>query len=235
VEGSAVREKVMTTAVGTVGDGRTEALAGLTEAVVRRREGTQALLRAARDGDAEAFVELVRGFQGAVYPFILRLVRRPTLAEDLSQDVFVRLWRHIGEMDSAATLGAWLRRVAVNAVIDHWRKEESRRRQMQTLREHPVARHVVRPSARMESQKAVDTVQAALDALPAKLRSVLLLRTVEGLSYDELAETLCISTSAVRSRLFRARHELHEILKHRHAADYLERMYRERGKAEADG
>jgi RNA polymerase sigma-70 factor (ECF subfamily) len=87
----------------------------------------------------------------------------------------------------------------------------------------------------MESQEAVDTVQAALDALPAKLRSVLLLRTVEGLSYDELAETLCISTSAVRSRLFRARHELHEILKHRHAADYLERMYRERGKAEADG
>jgi RNA polymerase sigma-70 factor (ECF subfamily) len=137
------------------------------------------------------------------------------------------MWRHLGEIDSAVTLGGWLRRVAVNAVIDHWRKDEARQRQMQALREHPVARHVVKPSARMESQEALDTVQAALDALPAKLRSVLLLRTMEELSYEELAGLLAISPNAVRSRLFRARRELHEILKHKKAADYLARMYQE--------
>jgi len=215
----------MTTAVGTLGDGRAEALAGLTDAVSRRREGAQALLEAAREGDGEAFGDLVRSFQGSIHGFVMRLVRRPTLAEDLTQDVFIRLWRHLGEIESAATLGAWLRRVAVNAVIDHWRKEEARRRQIQALREHPVARRVVRPSARMESAEGMDTVQAALDALPAKLRSVLLLRTVEEMSYGELAQTLGISTSAVRSRLFRARHELHEILNHQKAADYLASMY----------
>jgi len=215
----------MKTAVAALGDGRIGALSGLTEAVVGRREGVQGLLEAARSGDAEAFGSLVHRFEGTVYPFILRQVRRPAVAEDLAQDVFIRLWRHLGEIASADTLGAWLRRVAANTVIDHWRKEDARRRQIQTMREHPVARHVLKPSARMESQETVDTVHAALEVLPPKLRSILLLRTVEDLSYEELADTLGLSAGAVRSRLFRARQALHEALKRGRAADYLQRMY----------
>ena len=125
------------------------------------------------------------------------------MAEDLTQDVFIRLWRHLAEIQSAALLPGWVRRVAANTVIDHWRKDEARERRMRFLREHPVARYAVRPSSRMESREALGLVQAALDELPAKLRSVLLLRTQEGLSYEEVSEMLGLSVHAVRSRLFR--------------------------------
>jgi RNA polymerase sigma-70 factor (ECF subfamily) len=168
---------------------------------------------------------MVRQFQAPTYHFILRMVRRPAVAEDLAQDVFIRLWRHLGEIQSASLLPGWLRRVAANAVIDHWRKDEARNRRMKVFREHPLARYTVRPSSRMESQEALSIVQAALDELPAKLRTVLLLRTQENLSYDEVAEVMGMSVHSVRSRLFRARQELHTILRRKKAADYLARMY----------
>ena len=216
------------TATALAASGQAEALRGLTDALVHQRTDSQGLLEAARDGDADAFRALVRRSERNVYHLLLRMVRRPSVAEDLSQDVFIRLWRHLPEVHSAEALPGWLRRVAVNACIDHWRKEEARRRRLAVLREHPVARRAVRPSGRMESREAMDIVQAALQHLPPALRSILILRAVEGLSYDELASCVGISISAVRSRLFRARHELYEALKRLQAPDYLARMYKSR-------
>lgn len=222
----------MTATAGVLGQSQAKPLAALVEAVSESRHGLPHLLEAARNGDADAFAAIIQMFQAPTYQFIARMVRRPAVAEDLAQDVFIRLWRHLGEIDSVSLLPAWLRRVAANAVIDHWRKEESRDRRLQVLREHPIARRVVRPSGRMESREMADVVQAGLDALPAKLRTVLLLRTLEGLSYEEMADVLGLSVNAVRSRLFRARQDLHEILKHKKAADYLADMYRS---ADAEG
>jgi RNA polymerase sigma-70 factor (ECF subfamily) len=201
-------------------------LLALTQAVAGRRAALVGILDAARSGDAQAFAALVRRFEKPVYHLVLRMVRQPSVAEDLAQDVFIRLWRHLGGFESAATLPGWLRRVAVNAVIDHWRKEDARRRRLQALREHPLARLALRPSTRMETHEAIDLVQAALEKLPAKLRSVLVLRTAEGMSYEELADVLGTSSSAVRSRLFRARREFEEMLARLKAPEYLARMYR---------
>lgn len=212
----------MTAAVGVLG---VNPLSSLAEAVGHCREALPSVLEAARDGDADAFAALVQRFEAPTYHFILRMVRRPSVAEDLSQDVFVRLWRHLDRIEDAGLLPAWLRRVAANAVIDHWRKEEARQRRMQVLREHPIARRVVRPSSRMETREAADAVRAAVEKLPAKLRSALLLRTVEGLSYEELADVLGVSVNAVRSRLFRARQEVLAILRRSTAAEHLAAMY----------
>jgi RNA polymerase sigma-70 factor, ECF subfamily len=222
----AKKEPVMDAVAGILAGPRHEPLESLAGAVVEQDSSLPRLLQAARDGNADAFTALVRQFQAPTYHFILRMVRRPAVAEDLAQDVFIRLWRHMAEIQSAALLPGWVRRVAANAVIDHWRKEEARERRMRVFREHPVARHTVRPYTRMETAEALDLVQAALDSLPARLRTVLLLRTQEGLSYEEVADTLGMSVHAVRSRLFRARQELHRILKRKKAADYLARMYR---------
>ena len=200
-------------------------LSALAEAVGERRQTVSSLLEAARAGDADAFAGLVRQFETPTYHFILRMVRRPAVAEDVAQEVFVRLWENLGRMEDAGLLPAWLRRVGTNAVIDHWRKEDARRRRRDALREHPIARRVVRPSSRLESQEAVDAVRAAVEALPVRLRSVLMLRTAEGLSYEQLAVTLGISVGAVRSRLFRARQELLATLRRSRAADYLAAMY----------
>jgi RNA polymerase sigma-70 factor (ECF subfamily) len=216
----------MASVVGALTGGRHAPLAALAGAVVEVQESLPGLLAGARSGNADAFTALIRMFQAPTYQFILRMVRRPATAEDLAQEVFIRLWRHLGEMESAEMLPGWLRRVAANAVIDHWRKEEARERRMKFLRAHPVARYTVKPSSRMETEEVLDTVSAAIDALPAKLRSVLLLLTQENLSYEEIADVLGQTACSVRSRLFRAREALHRLLKRRKAADYLERMYR---------
>jgi RNA polymerase sigma-70 factor (ECF subfamily) len=213
------------TAVAAAGS-NVEALGALSQAVAGRRETLPGLLDAARAGSPDAFAALVRRFEKPVYHLILRMVRRRSAAEDLAQDVFIRLWRNLGEFETAETLPGWLRRVAVNAVIDHWRKQDARERKLQALREHPLARRTVRPSSRMETREAFDAVELALEKLPPKLRSVIVLRSMEGLTYDELADVLGISTSAVRSRLFRARQELEEMLKRVNAADFLADMYR---------
>ena len=219
-------DQAMTAAAGVIGGVGHQALETLAEAVSRRQESLAGLLDAARAGDADAFAALVRQFQHPIYQFVLRLVRRTSTADDLSQEVFIRMWRHLGEIESADLLHGWLRRVAANAVIDHWRKEEVRKRRLQRVREHPVARYTLKPSSRMETSEAFDTVRAALDELPVRLRSVLLLRTIEELSYEEVAEVLGLSVHAVRSRLFRARQELHKSLRRKKAADYLAKMYR---------
>ncbi len=203
---------------------QTQRLAALSEAVAGRRSAPAGLLEAAQAGDADAFAALVARFQGPTYGLIRRLVRRPSVAEDLAQEVFIRLWRNLGECESVETLPAWLRRVATNLVVDHWRKEDARQRKLAALREHPIARHVVRPSSRLETAEAVDSVRAAIGALEPHLRSVLLLRASEGLSYDEIAEDLGLTVGAVRSRLFRARKELEAELRRGRAAEYLERM-----------
>lgn len=214
-------------AVAGVLDGRAAyPLTSIAGVIAEARDTLPGLLTAARSGDADAFTTLIRTFQVPTYQFILRMVRRPATAEDLAQDVFIRLWQHVGEIESAEMLQAWLRRVAANAVIDHWRKEDARRRRMQVLREHPVARHTLRPSSRLETREAMRTVHAALGALPPHLRSVLVLRTQEEMTYEEVGDVLGMSACAVRSRLFRARQELHRLLRQKKAPEYLARMYR---------
>jgi RNA polymerase sigma-70 factor, ECF subfamily len=219
------KEQSMEAVAGVLGN-RQEAMESLAADADERRELLTSLLEASRKGNGDAFAALIRRFQSSTYHFILRMVRRPAVAEDLTQDVFIRLWRHLDEIESAALLPGWVRRVATNTVIDHWRKDEARGRRMQFLRENPVARYAVKPSSRMESREALDLVQGAIDELPVKLRSVLLLRTREGLSYEEVAEMLGLSVHAVRSRLFRARQELVTILTRKKAADYLAEMYK---------
>jgi RNA polymerase sigma-70 factor (ECF subfamily) len=217
------KEPAMEAAVGVLPGTRVNP--ALAEAAGQAQESVAWQLEAARQGNADAFTAIVRRFEDTTYQFVMRMVRRPAVAEDVSQDVFIRLWRHLGEIKSAEMLPGWLRRVAANAVIDHWRTEEARDRRLRMLREHPVARYVVKPSSRLETRETLDAVQAALAALPVKLRSVLVLRTLEDLSYEELSDVLGLSVHAVRSRLFRARQALLTILRQKDAPEYLARMY----------
>ena len=156
----------MAAVAGVLASAHQPPLSALADAVVQRQEGLPWLLEAARSGNGDAFTALVRHFQTPIHAFILRMVRRPTAAEDIAQEVFIRLWRHLGEIESAEMLPGWLRRVAANSVIDHWRKEESRERWMKVFREHPVARYTVRPSSRMETEETLDVVFFDFDNLP---------------------------------------------------------------------
>jgi RNA polymerase sigma-70 factor (ECF subfamily) len=184
------------------------------------------LVRRARDGDAQAFEELVIRHQDRVYTTLLRMVGDASTAADLAQEVFVKAWRGVSEVDDRAKFSTWLHRVAHNEAVSHFRhagaiKRGGARRDVSLSRDDApdVGRDLRRPGA--ESANPADTAESneqtriildAIDGLDPESRMVVVLREVEGLSYDEIADRLGINAGTVRSRLFRARERLRERL-----------------------
>ena len=152
-------------------------------------------------GDADAFETLFRQFQGEVYGWILRLVRDPSAAEDLTVETFWRLYRAHARFDPAGNFPGWLRRIATNTALDHLRML----RPAAPLPEHLPAAPASDPAVTAEVRRAVGE---ALQKLPAKLQAAALLALVEERPYAEIAAALGISEPAVKSRVFRAVHLL---------------------------
>jgi RNA polymerase sigma-70 factor (ECF subfamily) len=148
-------------------------------------------------GELEAFETLFRQYQGDVYGWIVRIVRNPALAEDLTIETFWRIYRAHARFDPARSFGAWARRIATNAAIDHLK---SARHEVE-LRSDLRAPAQADPGAQAEMEKAIAN---AFRALPAKLQGAAALALVEERSQQEIGEALGISASAVKSRVFRA-------------------------------
>ena len=170
------------------------------------------LLSLAREGNESAFGKIVSRFERMVQGLIFRQTRDLQLSEDLTQDVFLRLWQVLPAFTTAAALPSWLKKVSVNAVISHWRRAESQKRRIEAMVQAFSPRQIRGPVATLIEEEDRDQVRAALEMLPAELRSILTLRIYEGLSYEELAEMLVLEVGTVRSRLFRARQLIKEIL-----------------------
>lgn len=173
------------------------------------------LVRRARAGDGGAFGMLVERYEAR----ILRLVRgmvRESDAEDVAQDAFLKAWRKLPEFDARSRFYTWVYRIAANTALD-WRKRERYRRHAD-LPETPEGEDAVPSEApgprtqahRGELARAIDD---AVEALPEHYHEIVVLREVQGLSYEEIAETLRISKGTVESRLFRARERLRATLK----------------------
>ena len=172
------------------------------------------------NGHTDAYGELVRRYQAAVYGAAYRLVGNQQDALDLAQEAFVRAYSALGSFDTARPLGPWLNRIAVNTALN-WLQ---RRRVPTVPLAHPS---VSAPNARVEWQLADDSAEPeraylaaeqqkqlrlAILALPPHYRAALELRHFQELSYEEIAEALGISLSDVKSHLFRARRMLRERL-----------------------
>ena len=156
-------------------------------------------------GELEAFEALFRQYQGEVYGWIVRIVRNPALAEDLTIETFWRIYRAHARFDPARSFGAWARRIATNVAIDHLK---STRHEVE-LRSDVRAPAQADSAARTEMQTAI---AIAFRALPAKLQAAATLALVEERPQEEVGEALGISTSAVKSRVFRATHLLRKKL-----------------------
>lgn len=206
--GEASRESaVVTMAAAVPAEGLTTAEV-LSEATL----DLSALLVRAREGSEPAFAEIVSRFERLVRGTILRMTHDATLAEDLTQDVFLQFWKVLPAFTSAETLPSWMKKVSINAVISHWRRAESQRQRLEALAEAFPGREVAGPAAMLIEEEDRDQVRSALEMIPADLRSILTLRTYEDMSYEELAESLGLEVGTVRSRLFRARQMLKDIL-----------------------
>ena len=165
-----------------------------------------------RHGDDEAYGELVRRYQTSVYNVCLRLLGERRDAEDLMQEAFLRAYRRLNSYDEQRPFGPWIRRVAANLCYNHFNKKRPVSFELDD--EFEIAEN--KPGQNPEkAQLMVETkndVHAALLDLPPPYRAVIELRHFQDLSYKEIARTLQIPISDVKSHLFRGRKLLAERL-----------------------
>jgi RNA polymerase sigma-70 factor (ECF subfamily) len=180
------------------------------------------LVRRAQGGDARAFDALVTKYRGRVYSMTYSLVQNDSDAWDLAQEAFIKAWRALPGFKNDSSFYTWLYRIAHNCAYDWLRK-----RKVQSAGEFddnrvdhqpdPTAEAVphgyVRPDKAMANAELGVRIREAVAKLSEEHRTAILLREIEGLQYDEIAQVMQTSIGTVMSRLFYARKKLQELLK----------------------
>jgi RNA polymerase sigma-70 factor, ECF subfamily len=165
----------------------------------------------AQQGDRNAFGELVRRHYQGVVRVVYRMCGDTALAEDATQEAFIRAWVNLPSFQPTAPLRSWLYRIAINAALDVLRRktEESLEENQVTM----ITDQTMGPETALIEKERVAVVQQAMKDLPEAARSVLVLREYGELSYQEIAKVLDIPVGTVMSRLNYARTRLRELLK----------------------
>jgi RNA polymerase sigma-70 factor, ECF subfamily len=182
-----------------------------------RPEGDEAeLIEQARKGDTKAFGALVERYQRRVVGVALAVVHNQEDALELAQETFIRAYENLAKFESRSSFSTWLYRIAANLAID-FRRREVRRPMLRGEEAENELRRL--PSSIGDSYRAArrsemaQRIHEALEELTPEHRAVILLREVEGLSYDEISEVIECPRGTVMSRLHYARNHLRQILK----------------------
>ncbi len=189
----------------------------------REPKSDRELITAFKEGERIAFQSLVQKYQNRVYNHCLRMINDEEESADLTQEVFLKVYRNINNYEHTYSFYTWLYRITVNCCIDYMRKK---RRQLQGVslsqgsqddsseagKEQDIPDEKFSPDHRMVNVELQEILNRAIGQLSEKLRSIIILKEIEGFSYDEIAEILGCSRGTVKSRLFRARERLKELL-----------------------
>ena len=180
-------------------------------------EGAE-LVRRCRAGDGAAWEEIVQTYSRRVYNLAYRFTSRADSAEDLTQDVFVRVYRSLDQYNpKQGDLQNWLMRLARNLIIDDYRKRQRAPQDdiADDLEDHKYHLRSAENSVQreMERRELGAQVQSGIDRLSADLRTCVILRDIEELSYQEIVDLLKIPEGTVKSRINRGRIELAKILR----------------------
>jgi RNA polymerase sigma-70 factor (ECF subfamily) len=183
------------------------------------------LVERAKRGEVHAFEMLVVKYQRRIERLIGRLVRDTDLVADVAQETFIRAYRALPQFRGESAFYTWLYRIAVNTakktlvdlkrdpLITESALAAARQDDEETSRPEHELSDGETPEAVLASREIAATVNAAIEALPDDLRQAILLREVEGLSYDEIAAVMACPIGTVRSRIFRAREAIAERLR----------------------
>ena len=184
------------------------------------------LVQRCLDGDSAAWDSLARTYWRRVFNIAYKFVARYEEAEDLTQEIFVKLFRALPTYDRRASFETWLTRLSRNLCIDHYRR---RRRESETFTTDvdpdavPLDDLWSRPDATLEQRDEISMVRRALAKLPPTFREPVALRDIHELSYEQIASRLQLPEGTVKSRINRGRRELARHLRilqeHRHAED----------------
>jgi RNA polymerase sigma-70 factor, ECF subfamily len=174
------------------------------------------LVQRCATGDEDACAELVAAHQRMVYQLSLHLLGDHNEALDLSQEVFLRVFRTIRGFRGQSALRTWIYRIVINQASNRQRWWRRRRRAQQvSFEQHvelhgdlPGTRRLDSPDAVLGQKELAGRIQTALEHLPFDQRTVIVLREIDGLSYEEIAYSLNVAVGTVKSRLARAREQL---------------------------
>lgn len=183
----------------------------------------EALLRRAQAGEIFAFEELVARHRDQVFGVALRMTRSEADAQEIAQDTFLSAYQHLADFRGEAAFGSWVHRIAANNALmrlRHRKVVQAHEDELKAPEFNPRGTLMEEPSpewARNAEEKALDkelggAIRKATDALPEGYREVFLLKDVEGLSYEQIAEITKLSVPAIKSRLHRARLALREAI-----------------------
>lgn len=181
----------------------------------------QALVVKAQGGDTNAFDELVTHYRGKVYAMIVNMIRNDADAWDLAQDVFVKAWKALPKFEARSAFYTWLYRITHNVTYDWMRKKKitagTEFDDQVALDAEPGAlttpKAIAQPDENIVGGELKAQIDAAIQELSPDHRQAILLKEVEGFSYQEIADVMECSIGTVMSRLFYARKKLQEKLK----------------------
>lgn len=191
-------------------------------------EDDKELVKLAQSGDQQAFKQLVESYQRKVYSICYGMLKNPEDSMDASQETFIKVFRYLDKFNFQSKFYTWLYRISVNVCIDQIRKNKKRKNVEYDDAFSRVAEvgdeNIVPSTLGLNPEKAYgrkelrEKMLEALEKIPEKHRTILILREAEGLNYDEIADVLEVSKGTVMSRLFHARKYFQAAL-----AEYLEK------------
>lgn len=185
------------------------------------REVDQQLVVRAQHGDQQAFGLLVSKYQRKLSRLLSRLVRDPAEVEDVAQETFIKAYRALGSFRGDSAFYTWLYRIGINTaknyLVSQGRRTPTRTgfdtEEAEGFEEGDQLRDINTPERLLFSKEIGETINAAMEALPEELRTAVMLREIEGMSYEDIAKMMDCPIGTVRSRIFRAREAVAEKLR----------------------
>jgi len=177
---------------------------------------TSSLINQALDGDQKAFSEIVNQYQEKIFNFVYRTVKVRELAEDITQETFIKAYKALASFNSEYAFSTWLYKIAANNCIDHFRKKKLKTYSLDTpisakdgelKRDYPDTDNHTPEHKLISKEKSIQIIDA-INSLPKKYKQAILLRHTKDKSYEEIAEELNIPLGTVKVRIFRAREML---------------------------
>ncbi|MES2264224.1 MAG: RNA polymerase sigma factor RpoE [Pseudomonadota bacterium] len=189
--------------------------------MMTERECDQLLVERVQGGDRQAFDLLVAKYQRRLMRLIARIVHDQSEAEDVVQETFIKAYRALRHFRGDSAFYTWLYRIGINTAKNFLTNQHRRAptstdadaEQAETYDGGEHLRDINTPESVLASKQIMQTLNAAMEALPVDLRTAIVLREIEGLSYEEIAEIMACPIGTVRSRIFRAREVIADKLK----------------------
>ncbi|SER08905.1 RNA polymerase sigma-70 factor, ECF subfamily [Nitrosomonas sp. Nm51] len=185
------------------------------------REVDQQLVERVQNGDKRAFDLLVAKYQRKLMRLLSQFIRDPAEVEDVAQEAFIKAYRALPSFRGDSAFYTWLYRIGINTaknyLVSHGRKAPTLHgidsEEAENFEEGGILREMHTPESELMSKQIAQTVNRTLEELPNELRTAIILREIEGLSYEDIANIMECPIGTVRSRIFRAREAISEKLR----------------------